>query len=523
MARGTTALAIGAVISALLASCSLKVKVSEDWASASRAIPLGEAAATWADLRAGRVPAKEDLEAYNLATRDSVVQIAKNWAEGGERGSLLRTTTGDVNLRVDTVELPGLARAEEVVPADFVKVRRGLHAESEVSGLGTPLIVRQPRSEFDPLIPETGLWIPVTAFLNLDRPDAPVLELVDPTARRVASFSGTNFPLSANYTAAFARDFQDRQFQFDSLSALLRFEQFADRMGIYRVTPFHPEKEPVVFIHGINSSPSTWDEVLNRLYGDAAIRDRYEFWTFGYPTGAPINYMAAEFRKALETMMDFRASRGATDQRITLVGHSMGGLLAKSCTISSGDMEWGRHFTVPIDQLEISAEERETLRRMFYFEPLPAVHRVVFCAVPHGGSELVNHSGIKLIGSLVEVPSQVLAVTSAILSSSVSVLTPQGLAFATDPLTSIDQLGTGAWATSVFLNKPLLPGVSFHSIIGNNRAASVDLAKSGDGVVPYRSSHLDGVVSELVVRPSGHGVHRTDRGTEEIRRILLIR
>ena len=46
------------------------------------------------------------------------------------------------------------------------------------------------------------------------------------------------------------------------------------------------------------------------------------------------------------------------------------------------------------------------------------------------------------------------------------------------------------------------------------------LEKTGDGVVPYTSAHIEGVASDLVVRPSGHSVHHTDAAIEEIRRIL---
>lgn len=506
-----------------LSSCSLGVKVREDWGKARRQpIPLGEATRTWSDLQRGVLPAPEDLEKYNEAVRSSLVQVAHNWTRGGGEISLLETTEGSANLRVNSANLPDLAGAEEIVPADFVRVRRGLRADSAVNGVGAPLIVRKVRSEADPMIPETGLWVPVTAVLNLDRPGEPLLEFIDPTVRGSIAWGGREFPLSANYTAAFARDFQDRQFQFESLGALLRFEEFADRMGIYRVTPYHPDKEIVIFIHGINSSPSTWDEVMNRLYGEEAIRERYEFWTFGYPTGAPIPYMAAEFRDAIGKMLAYRAGRGARNQQITIVGHSMGGLIGKTMTFASGDEEWNRLFKVPLSQLEIAENERETLRRMLYFQPVPEVKRVVFCASPHKGAQIVDHPGAKLVGGLIQVPSQLLLLSTEIITRSADVLTPVGLEFTRDRLTSLEQLSAGAWTTSEFLNKPLNPRVSYFSIIGNNRLPGVPLEKTGDGVVPYLSAHIPGVVSELVVRPSGHGVHRTEAGTAEIGRILRL-
>lgn len=516
------ALGLGLVL-APLTSCSLKVKVNDGWDTLRQEpIPLGDASRTWSDLKEGRTPSADQIEAYNETVLRSVSQASKTWTTGSRDGSTLRTDTGELPLRIDTARVPGASLAEQIIPAEFVQVRRGLKNQSLVEGLGTPLIVRKPRTETDPMIPETGLWVPATALLNLDRPEAPVLELLDPTSGNRIAFSRSSFPLAANYTAAFARDFQDRQFQFQSIPALLRFEDYADRIGLYRVTPFHPDKEPCIFIHGINSSPSTWDEVMNTIYGDETIRERYEFWTFGYPTGAPIPYMAAEFRDAIRDMLAFRAAQGASDQHITIVGHSMGGLLAKTTTFSSGDAEWNRLFKVPVDQLDVPAEDRETLRRMIYFDAIPEVRRVVFCAVPHRGADIVETAAAKVVGGLIQVPTQVLLLSTRIITESAHLLTPEGLEFARDRLTSLDQLSSKAWTTAGFLNKPLNPAVSYHSIIGNNRLPGVPLEKTGDGVVPYRSSHLEGVASELVVRPAGHAVHRTDTGTAEIRRILLL-
>lgn len=506
----------------LLMSCSLRVKVREEWDPSSRGpIPLGEVTRTWVDLKQGRAPSAADLAAYNTAVRNSVAQIADRWASNEGHVTLIKTTNGEVRLRLNSINLSDLDLAEEMVPADFVKVRRGLRSESVVAGVGASLIIRQPKTESDPMIPETGIWTPVTALLNLDRPDAPVLDLIDTGSRGTISFAGTEFPLAANYTAAFARDFQDRQFQFKSVGALLRFEEYADRIGLYRVTPFHPDKEPIIFIHGINSSPSTWNEVLNRLYGDEAIRDRYEFWTFGYPTGAPIPYMAAEYREAIREMLAFRRGRGAATSRITVVGHSMGGLLSKAMTLSSGDKEWNRLFRVPIGELDVSSDDRETLRNMIYFQPIPEIRRVLFCATPHRGSKIVEHPAAKLVGDLIQVPTQLLLLSTEIITKSAHALTPAGLEFARDSRTSIDQLSGEAWTTAEFLNKPLNPAVTYHSLIGIKRGPEVPFEETGDGVIPYTSAHIEGVASELVVKPSQHTVHHTDRGIEEIRRILI--
>jgi len=62
-------------------------------------------------------------------------------------------------------------------------------------------------------------------------------------------------------------------------------------------------------------------------------------------------------------------------------------------------------------------------------------------------------------------------------------------------------------------------GVTAHSIIAVRGEGAH--AEGSDGVVTYRSAHLDEAVSELVVR-SGHSVQGQPEAIEEIRRILLL-
>jgi hypothetical protein len=65
---------------------------------------------------------------------------------------------------------------------------------------------------------------------------------------------------------------------------------------------------------------------------------------------------------------------------------------------------------------------------------------------------------------------------------------------------------------------PMNPRVRFHSIIGND-TPDVPKAESSDGIVPYASAHLDGAMSELVIR-SPHSVQENPLAILEIRRIL---
>ncbi|MCY1538554.1 hypothetical protein D9M68_741010 [compost metagenome] len=67
---------------------------------------------------------------------------------------------------------------------------------------------------------------------------------------------------------------------------------------------------------------------------------------------------------------------------------------------------------------------------------------------------------------------------------------------------------------------PISPSVRYHSIIAND-TPGVPLAESDDGLVPYRSAHLDGAQSEKVI-PYSHSVQETPAAILELRRILKL-
>ncbi|MEX2578205.1 MAG: alpha/beta hydrolase [Verrucomicrobiales bacterium] len=507
----------------LSTGCATKFKVQENWnARLDKPIPLEETVATWEGMRSGRVPAAEALEGYNRAVCNSVVQLASNWESDKDALSSVLTTDGTVEIEVDSVNVRNVGSIDQVVPAQFVKVRRGFDSTTEVEGVGCPLLVRQPHTPEDPMIPESGLWYPVTAVLNLDNRQRPILELFDPTREGEIPFGGRRLPLAVNYTATFARDFEDRQRQFLALPALFRFDQYAERMGLSRLSAFDPEKEVCVLVHGIYSSPATWDETLNRLYENKEIRERYEFWSFGYPTGAPVPFVASKFRTALQEMHGFRRENGASSAGATLVGHSMGGLISKAVTLGGGDKEWNMLYNVPVDELNVEEADREVLREMIYYDPLPFVKRVVFCATPHRGSKLADNPLMRLAGNLIHLPTQLVRVSTDIIEGSRYALTPLGFEMAEERPTSIDQLRTSSRATAEFLNRPLNPEVAYHSIIGVNARKGKKLEKTHDTVVYYTSARLEGVESERIVYESNHGVHKEEEGVEEIGRILSL-
>ena len=53
-----------------------------------------------------------------------------------------------------------------------------------------------------------------------------------------------------------------------------------------------------------------WLNVINDLEADPVLRERYQYWEFGYPTGNPIAYSALKLREALAKWTALSESSG---------------------------------------------------------------------------------------------------------------------------------------------------------------------------------------------------------------------
>jgi hypothetical protein len=253
---------------------------------------------------------------------------------------------------------------------------------------------------------------------------------------------------------------------------------------------------------------------------DPVVREKYEFWTFGYPTGAPVPFISARLRTELERMTAYRRSRGAASNRVTLLTHSMGGLISKPLTQSSGYDLWNQVFTVPPHKLKVTEADRALLMKMFIFEPLPYIDRVVFMAVPHKGSPLADYKTGAVADLIIQAPSHLVTLGKNLLSASTEQLTPIGKEVVGRVPNSVQQLNEESAAIKLFSPLPLNPEVKYHSIMGNEKGSErVANYESSDGVVEYSSSHIEGVESEFIC-DGKHGIHLYPEAIKEIVRIL---
>jgi pimeloyl-ACP methyl ester carboxylesterase len=300
-------------------------------------------------------------------------------------------------------------------------------------------------------------------------------------------------------------------------AAILASRSRSKAAGLSLVHPYIRGKIPVVLIHGLGSSPRSWARMIEGLEADPILRANYQFWTFGYPTGEPIPYSASVLRQALvlaRAQYDPDGSDPAFG-RMVLIGHSLGGLLAKLMGQDSRSRLWETVSAQPPDRLDGPAEARECLRQALFFKPLPGVRRIIFIATPHRGSRL-NRGAIHALGS------RLIRHADPLQHAYESLLTSNRPDFFLDTFreglpTSVDQLTWDHPLLLALVDVGIDPAVTYHSIIAD---LGDPLRPGGtDGVVPYASAHLDGAASELLIH-DGHLCQADSLVIRECGRIL---
>jgi pimeloyl-ACP methyl ester carboxylesterase len=279
---------------------------------------------------------------------------------------------------------------------------------------------------------------------------------------------------------------------------------------------YEPGKIPVICIHGLLSHSMTWDETIRSLEADENLANRYQFWTYTYPTGTSYLLAAAQLRSELAATRRHLdpEQRDPALREIVLVGHSMGGMIAKLQVARSGNELWDTVSDRPIGEIMVDPDDRSRLAHVVFFEPQPYVKRVVFIATPHLGSRWTERPLAHLARSFVQFPHEMNESYRQWLWENKSALpgAPPNIP------TSIDHLAPDSPVLRATTRMSLTHNVWLHSIIGIGYWLP-DWSR-GDGIVAINSAQLSGVASEIRVRSTHSKVHRHPETVAELKRIL---
>lgn len=416
----------------------------------------------------------------------------------------------------------------EVRFAADVTQNRGSDPQTS-DGLGVPVVLMREYTEEagqnNPTLPLNGIHQPATVILEFSgKTDAQGVEdvavrLYDSRGIETVQIGGRRYKPAEDLSAAIALSMRAHfWFRFAWKGFFNPRDQVKDQ-GLYAIQRYDPHRIPIVFVHGLRSDPHIWKNAMNAILADRELAKRYQIWYYLYPTGLPITSAAAEFRKSLYTTREHFDSEGDDPgfNQTLLVGHSMGGLLARLQSTESGMDFWYSNFKKPPGHLGLWRTDEKLLEKALIFEPVHFVARNVYIATPHRGSKMATWTLVDWMLSFVRRPQGLVNIATNMLTMNTDALQPELANFKRMGTTGVDSLSPDYPFFAALDEKSIT--VPYHSIMASLTGKSN--MKSTDGVVPYSSSHLAGAESELVI-PGWHGCVERDETVLEIIRIMRL-
>ena len=407
-----------------------------------------------------------------------------------------------------------------ILPADRFQFTGTLVKERSVKeGLGAPMVIASKGfdpTKFDPFIQGKNVYYGVTQTLHFKGRNC-IAYYLDPLATETVKFGTHTYPVAADFTAPIGLALAELKPRKKEIERLLKPSSFASTTRLARLQPYDPKKIPILVIHGLGDSQATWAPMIEALRGDATIRQNYQIWFYSYPTGYPYPLMAATLREKMNAINAYYPNH----KPVVVIGHSMGGMIARVLMTDSGMAIWNSFFDTPPAKTPLSNEARQLLTKTLIFKPRRDISRVIYASASLRGADMaagfLGRLGERIIGS----PPDLTGVGKELALLSKPRAT-DGKKLKRAP-NSIDTLDPNNRFVTTINQIPLVKGIPYHSIIADRgKGGNRDRTKpvSSDGIVPYWSSHLDGAQSEVIV-PSDHWSIRSPGGIAEVRRILI--
>lgn len=484
---------------------------------------VGDARRAWLAIASADHAAERDqaILSYNLAVAKLVDRLRCGPGGFHEKAATMGTTIDEsrsLGVGIRLADLDAMIPASAVA-TDLVGPRH------QVQGLGVPVVgwkktaeEGEPRWEFEP---PTGVPLNLTAVLRFPPGQPPQWAFWYPGKAKSLEVGNREVPLAADWTAPAAFYWYMSDLDDFDLAKVFLPSRFTEETRLYVASPYDPKRIPLILVHGLKSSPGAFKKLYNELNREAWFRDNYQVWFYSYPTGNNWTFSAARFRQEMKRADAFARKQGPAGQweRMVVVGHSMGGVISHASLKKPGDQIYKAFQERPIEQLTENRQTREAIRELTMYEPMQPPDRVLFLAAPHRGSPMADRFFSDWMTNLIRLPKKLTVDLVDLTLNDFGSLLTTGESSSKGWFTSVGSLSPSYPAYGALDQVPFRPGLKIHSVIGDRGKGNTP--DSSDGIVPYWSSHLGAVESEVIV-PAGHSVQNSPECATEVKRILKL-
>ena len=334
------------------------------------------------------------------------------------------------------------------------------------------------------LIPDLQPWQTFSQIQQSPTMSQGGLVLYDPLKVAHVQYGGSRYRLAADITAPLG--FLGQEKNWNPIEEYIRPETDPSLAGVRMLEPYQPEKIPVLFVHGLFSDPQTYLEMANQIRAQADLHAAYQIWVYRYPTGGNFFLSAAQLRTQLAALLaQCRAQHQNNNlDRMVIIGHSLGGLIAKLQVVTSGNILWNSVACVPFEEIAASPEERLRLAKQFFFTPSPSIHTAIYIATPNEGSPWAKRPTGKLASKIVKYPSQQTQMHQSLIDKNPNVFS--AMVRKRNP-TSIDLMNPDNAILHAIQRLPLAPWVNSYAIAGTGGSFCSRMGPS-DGVITIDSA-----------------------------------
>jgi len=405
--------------------------------------------------------------------------------------------------------------------------------EYRTCGFGVPLVVVRNQSTYSGpfdafflkqtpfsatafLCPDVEQWLGVSTMGEQGERVGARLALYDPLRTKTLQCDGESFTLASDITSALG--YLGQEANWHPVLEFIKPETSPALAGLRMLEPYQPGKIPIIFVHGMFSDPQTYLAIANQIRASPDLDHKYQIWMFRYPTGGSFLQSAATLRSQMKSLISLCRSCDNNPQldQIVMVGHSLGGLVAKLQITDSQTVLWDSISRRPLDQIVATDQQRAALAEEFFFAASPSIKSVIFIATPQKGSPYASRPVAKLMSTMVEYSPQMTAEHQQLINNNPDTFAP---VMRRRIPTSIDLLKPDDPILLAIQKLQIYPCVELHSIIGTGGCCLSTMGES-DGVVPVISAQQRGVLSEVYVDAKHTDILRNEMAIAEVERIL---